>query len=212
MNKLLPLLSFLFLVFVSCEKPKRDTIEIYLTKERIPNKDGIPFLEYLKLRNWDLSEIDTSLERSKYTTFDSLNKRTIYLGNFHFKKNDLQEQPFITNEEILGFDEENMKIIFAENIIEKFPELPHKSQFVLTINKKPVMNGYFEYIYSSASVYDTFVLYFDKEGYSAKKNHLRIAQGTVEGNYIKTPDFKTINPAFYNAFQKRNKENNLFQD
>lgn len=187
-----------------------------MTKERIPNKDGIPFLEYLKLNNLDLSEFDKYPERYKYATVDSLYEGIIYSGNFNFSENDLQEKPFITNDEILGFDENNAEIILKESTTEKFSELPYKAQFVLTINKTPVMNGYFEFFFSSEFPYDTFFLYFLQEEVEEfeveNKNHLRIAQGTKDEEYIAIPDFKTTNPTFYNTFLNRNKESNLFQE
>ncbi len=40
MNKVFIYLLFL-IVMSSCQKKHQDVIEIYLTKERIPNKDGI---------------------------------------------------------------------------------------------------------------------------------------------------------------------------
>ncbi len=95
------------------EGPK---VEIYLLKNRIPSIDN---------ENWP----------------------SFAVRHFYATKNDIQDSAFISDTEILGYDTtlKNIRInkSAALKIASLEPEIPKGIQFVLTVNKEPILNGYF---------------------------------------------------------------------
>ena len=211
MNKVFIYLLFL-IVMSSCQKKSQDIIEIYLTKERIPHKVGVPFDEMSKYVDVDLTEGFFGRYDYFFVSYDTINKKPIYLGEFEVKKEDLEEEPFITNDEILGFDFEKSELVInnkATNRISK--EIKELQQFVVCVNNKPQIKGYFQNVMSS-KIFETFNLFYFKSQDELKDEnyHLILHSGVAKNEFI-IPDFQTTNPEFYNAFQTRNQENNLFQ-
>ncbi|RAR47346.1 hypothetical protein [Flavobacterium lacus] len=146
-NRILIILFVLSFIFASCKK-KNDSIEIYLTKEKIESYDGVPLRTAIK----DTTIIRQVLESyNEEIRIDTLNNKPIYMGHFVAELSDLEEKPFINDSEILGFDFENSEIHFSKSVTEKIyksiPEWRKKShfgkQFVLCHNGKIILNGYF---------------------------------------------------------------------
>lgn len=134
----------------SCDNREKDNIEIYLLKERRDNIDGIKLSElskYAEKNNINFTEFDSS------TTYDTVNKKLIFASDFKFKQSDLKREPFIKNEEIIGLDLQDNKIEFSNSggfkILKLKPNMRKGEQFVIVVNKKPVMNGYLYSPYSS---------------------------------------------------------------
>lgn len=201
------------LILSSCQQKNQDVIEIYLTKERIPNKVGIPIQEYFRINNFDLSEVERYPEKYEFMTVDTTNQQLIDLGNFNFEIKDLEQYPFITNDEILGFDVERAELILKNEVVDKFSKLKYNTQFVLFINKKPVINGYLETGFSSRLFNNTYVGFYITPDKDIKSDFFSL--NLMYGNYeIKSivPDFKILNPEFYQTFQTRNQENNLLEE
>src|SRR5690606_23732456 len=118
MKKLFPFL--LLFVLYSCQKRQQDVIEIYLTKERIPNKAGISIQEYWTLKKMEQKELEFHPDKFEFMTVDTIHNQLIELGAFNFQIADLEQFPFITNEEILGFDDERAELFFKNQVIAKF--------------------------------------------------------------------------------------------
>lgn len=130
---------FLLLSLAGCKS--EDKIEIYLLKNRAPIKDGVPYL--------DVFNIQDAEKRKEYefVNYDTVFKETIYAGKFEAKSTDLQSQPFIGDDEIISFNTGNNKFEFSSSVAERLETLPDEMhegiQFVITVNKKPQLTGYF---------------------------------------------------------------------
>lgn len=211
MKKLFPFL-LLLISLISCQKKHQDVIEIYLTKERIPNKVGIPIQEYLILNKMEQKELEFHPDKFEFMTVDTIQNQLIELGAFNFEITDLEHFPFITNEEILGFDDERAELFFKNQVIAKFSKLEYNSQFVLFINKKPIINGYLQTGFSSRRFNETYIGLYTKPNKEKEPDTFSIIllYGDIESK-ASVPDFKILNPEFDQAFQTRNQENNLFQ-
>ena len=200
------------LVFTSCQKTNQDVIEIYLTKERIPHKVGVPFKEMPKYVDIDLTDPVFGRYDYFFVSYDTIKKDFIYLGEFELKKEDLEDEPFITNDEILGFDFEKSNLILSGKSYEKFSsKIPPLSQFVVYINNNPTIGGYFLSPMSSAYFENYAIYYFNyTKEYKEDTIELSLVLGKkFEG--VEITNFQITNPEFYQAFQTRNQENNLFQ-
>lgn len=220
MKKLFPYFIFL-LILSSCQKKNQDVIEIYLTKERIPNKDGIT-LEQVNKKYFE-EQIDSIDYKQLYKiydkgiTYDTINKNIIYLGDFNFSISDLEEIPIITNNEIQGFDFKKSQILLKDSAIKKLSDLSNFHQFVILVNKKPILNGYFENHFSSRLISTYFIVYYrniqniPKFKITKNYNSLYLFQGTGQKGW-EYPEFQTTNPEFYQTFQTRNQENNLLEE
>ena len=140
------LLSFLFF---SCNN-REDKIEIYLIKNRIRTTEGIPILEYVKLKNIKYEE---NLENVKDCNFDSISKKFIFGGKFNVKKENLETEPLIADQDILKLNLKKSELIISEigrqKITQLKPNMKYGVQFAICVNKKPLLTGYFRSIYSS---------------------------------------------------------------
>jgi len=212
MKKLFPYLIFL-LILSSCQKKNQDVIEIYLTKERIPHKIGIPFHEMSKYIDIDITDNGFGRYDNFFVSYDTIGKDFIFLGEFDIKRENLEEEPFITNDEIIGFDFEKSNLILSGKSYEKFSsEIPPLSQFIVCINNKPTIGGYLLSPMSSAYLENYAIYYFNyTKEYKKDTIELSLFLGKkFEG--VEIPEFKTSNPEFYQVFQTRNKENNIFEE
>jgi len=136
--------------FNSCKK-NEEQVEFYLLKKRIISTEGIPVQQYAKMKNIK------NFESAKYCSFDTVKKQLIYGGKFVVNQNDLQSEPLVTNDEVLKLDMEKSELILSESARKKIsqinPSMKYGVQFVITVNKKPCLTGYFRsnissYIYN----------------------------------------------------------------
>jgi hypothetical protein len=212
MKKLFPFL-LLLISLISCQKKHQDVIEIYLTKERIPHKVGVPFEEIPKYVNIDLTDPVFGRYDHFFVSYDTISKDFVFLGEFDIRRENLKEEPFITNDEILGFDFEKSNVVVSGNSYYKFSDkrIGNLNQFVICINKKPVINGYFLSGMSSAYI-DWYAMYYLPYSEKYKDDVIDLyLYFDFRNRSIEIPDFQTTNPEFHQAFQTRNQENNLFQ-
>jgi len=143
MKNIHKLLALLIIICFSCkhEEPM-PMIEIYLTNRYINSDEGIPFNETVYWKELD------STERKWYADhyIDSITGRLIYGRGFRANRNDLQDYPFIKNDEILGFHPYEDRIVFDSIVRKRIQYLfPGKRdvQFVLAVDKEPLLTGYF---------------------------------------------------------------------
>jgi hypothetical protein len=151
MKKVFFLLFPFFFIFISCQK-NEDKIEIYLTKEPIEFTEGIHVRDYFTddfIKDKNESSIK-NINRliNKNVRIDTINKEFIYCGDFTATKEQLKEKPFIEDSEIINFNSKNSSFKFSKTVINKFNNLePYEDrvgiQFVVCINDKPEMFGYF---------------------------------------------------------------------
>ena len=157
-SKILIVIFLQYFFLISCEKKKKDIIEIYLTKEKIESYDGVPLRTAIK----DTEIINQVIKSyNEEIRNDTINDKPIYMGHFVAEFDDLEEKPFITDSEILGFEFEDSRIHFSKSVSEKIyksiPEWRKKNhfgkQFVLNHNGKIILTGYF--INSMSSYWST---------------------------------------------------------
>lgn len=152
MKKLKGIIFILLLsiFFNSCKK-NDDVVEFYLLKDRILSTEGIPVQQYAKLKKIE------NFESIKYCSFDTVQKQLIYGGKFVVNHNEIRSEPLITNNEILMLDLQKSEIILSESARKKIshikPSMKYGVQFVILVNKKPCLTGYFRsnissYIYN----------------------------------------------------------------
>lgn len=119
------LLLFIIVFSFSCQEEK-NKIEIYTLKS------------------------DSELANIPY---DSIQKEFLYAPEFEVKQNELNENPLITNEEILCIDIISGKIELSAEGVNKIIELnssmKHGIKFAICNNKEPLFTGYFWSSYSS---------------------------------------------------------------
>jgi|TARA_R110002012_G_scaffold321147_3_gene547790 hypothetical protein len=135
------------LTLLSCtqtEKKKTQNIEIYLTKNRIESYQGIE----LENSNTDTLKIRALQNRwgKNQIRLDTIKSELILAGAFKANKTDLENEPFIKADQIMAFDKSNGKLILDSIATLKLSQLKSDSfgrQFVLTLNGRPEMFGYF---------------------------------------------------------------------
>lgn len=148
-------------------------IEVYLYKEFITPEHNIPLKEseYYRInKNSELKDIDeVYLNR---LAFDTIKKKIVVKhGGFKNKLNLIESKPFINNNEIICF--QNTAKPLSTAIISKKKILPkvinykiwdnHLKQFVILVNKKPIINGYLYCVLSSSICENTNILIYTKD-------------------------------------------------
>ena len=192
--------------FISCEE-KKDIIEIYLTKRQIENFDGVS----LKVGIKDSSKIKRIIERfGSNTRIDTINDKLIYMGHFNSKQNDLQDEPFINDSEIIGIDFENSQIHFKKSVTENiYNSIPNwrkdnniGKQFVLCHNKKIILNGYF--LGSMSSVWsNTYQILYHNYPDDKRKNNKESVMFSIHDSINFEKNNLKKNKELYNAFRNR---------
>ncbi len=203
MKKIFSILLLSFLFF-SCNN-HQDKIEIYLLKNRIRTTEGIPVLEYVKLKN---IKYDENLENLKDCNFDSVSKKFIFGGKFNIEKESLEKEPFITNEDILKLNLKKSEIILSEigrqKIAQLKPNMKYGIQFAICVNKKPLLTGYFRSIYSSYIYNWNYINYdhYNKEKRIDKDTNFVVRQNQDYENW--KPILTDLNkyPELINTFKK----------
>lgn len=141
-------LSVIFTLVTSC-KQESNSIEIYLVKNRIETKEGIPLSE-IKGFEQNNSFSKAFINGTKY---DTVKRDFILAGSFDAKYNQLKKEPFILDSEIELLDTIKSQIHLTPSGFKKVkelkPDMIHGIQFVVCSNKIPVFTGYFWSKYSS---------------------------------------------------------------
>lgn len=142
------ILSLTFLLVVSCQE-KKDKIEIYLLNKRIVSSEGIPFPEmdvYDSLSN----EVKESF---KYSSYDLIDSTIIHAGKFNVSYDDIDEKPLVEDDEIISLNLKHNTIKIKSSGISKIQDLKQDMnrsiQFVLCVDKNPIITDYFTSIFSS---------------------------------------------------------------
>ena len=188
------ILFLLSILFYSCNSKEskevekiqpEKKIEIYLTKNRVESDEGIPYHKIVK-DTQIISQLKTR-RIEKFLRIDTTNLKSlefysiptdklIFAGHFSPKQNDLEKEPFIREDEIIDFNIKESKIILSNSAAKKltrfFPIGHFGKQFVITVDKTPIINGYF-YSYPYSYFVNTNVIeYFpnSKELFLDKEN------------------------------------------
>ncbi|MGV7105853.1 hypothetical protein [Flavobacterium sp. U410] len=135
--------------------------------------------------------------------FDTVHNDIIFAGAFDIEDGDLEKTPLINDDEILKFDFNTSQIFMTGSVVNKIKNLDWKMknnfgrQFVLCINKKPILNGYF---YNSSSSYlsNTYQIFID----DYKMNKSEVAYKIYLGKNLSTPNLKE-NKEFYKSLSER---------
>lgn len=166
--KRVSILSLIFLLVVSCQE-KKDKIEIYLLNKRIVSSEGIPFPE---VDGYD-SISDEAKKRFQYSSYNTIDSSLIYAGKFEVEISDINEKPLVENNEILSFNLKNNTIKISKTGVEKITNLENDAvnsiQFVICVNNKPIMTGYFNSFFSSYIPTSNFISYLPKYKFSKYK-------------------------------------------
>lgn len=206
------ILSFSAILFCGCEQTSNPKIEIYLLNKRIEPNYGV-LITQLPDFTGVLSEMDSiTFSRFKNMKIDTISKRGITAGEFDATKKDLKNKPLITDSDIISFNFEKNEIIIKTEAAKKIKELKSNVishiQFVIALDKKPILTGYFASPFSS---YPSNWNYISTIPLNSS-NDPTLQKFTIEKtNYINNikikhelPDLKKNSP-FYNAFKNSNR-------
>jgi len=152
-------------LFSSCEKCIKPKVEIYLLNKRIESKHGIDIKkveEYSEM----LRRMDTNtVKEFENLKVDTITNRLIVAGEFDAKKSDLSSIPLISDSEIVSFNKSNNELIIKSNASKKIFEIEDEfvtsTQFVISVDKKPVLTGYFNNLASSYSPNWNYITYIN---------------------------------------------------
>ncbi len=139
-------ISLIFFILSSCNN-ENDKIEIYLTEKQIETKEGIPI--EIAFKGNKSAEYTLERYKNKSVRYDTIKKDFVYFGKFKAEKKDLQKKPIIEDAEIIGYDLKNSLIYLSESGMKKISKLHlnekdnYGRQFVVCINNKPYIFGYF---------------------------------------------------------------------
>jgi hypothetical protein len=203
MKKVISILLLSFLFF-ACDNHK-DKIELFLLKHRVRTNEGIPVLDYVKLKN---IKYDENLANLKDCNYDSVSKTFIYGGRFSIGNECLEAAPFLTDEDVLKLNLIKSELILSENGRQKIahlkPNMMNGVQFAICVNRKPLLTGYFRSIYSSYVYNWNYINYdhYNKEKRTDKDTNfiIRQNQGYQKWNPIVT-DLNNY-PELIAAFKK----------
>ena len=200
------ILSLTFLLVVSCQE-KKDKIEIYLLNKRIISSEGVPFTE---MSFYDsISEMNK--ENYKFCSFNLKDSSKICAGKFEVKTSDINEKPLVEDDEIISLNLKNNQLALNEKGDEKVkrikPDNIKGTQFVICVNKKPVLTGYFKSNFSSFYPSWNFI-YYSYENHDdlnyGKQINLKYTLEKCENR-----DFKLLNleeyPELIQAFKNTNR-------
>lgn len=202
----------LFTLLIGCKKEESHSkIEIYLLKNPVASTEGIPMLQVEKFSNMHDEIRKGGLDSIRY---DTVNDLMIYAGKFVAVRSDLEDKPFINDDEIQRFYS-NKHILLLDSLaakrIEKLkPNMRKGLQFVVAVNNHPVLFGYFRNIFSSQH-FHTYQIQ-NKIGYfgidklpdiksSANKKLFYIGFGEYMPNQVKLKR-PPYNPELIDAFRK----------
>ena len=203
-------IAFILLIigFASCnQKNNSDKIEIYLLNKKIRSVEGIPLKDASKFKYID------SLTLSTYESinYDTITNQFIYGGKFDAKLSDLEKEPLIEDSEILFLDIEKSELEFTNSAFQKFLNFKktnnnHK-QFAITVNKKPILTGYFRSKLTSY-IFNYNYITFDESITENEKIENHPFKILYNDDFIKWKP-KQINlnkyPDLINAFEKTNR-------
>lgn len=199
----LKMIVFIFFL-TSCKR--KDTIEIFLTKERIESYDGVPF---------NSTTNDTTILNRVHKLYgsnlryDTIKKELLFMGRFNVSKKDLEETPFILDEEIIGLDIKNSKIHFTNSVPKKIYASLNKwrekggfwgKQFAICLNGEIVSNGYFDSMYNRYYCKTNRILFYQNEkniqenvGFIIDSSRIEIGKLDKNSSIISVFKNRTIN-------------------
>ena len=138
----------MFILFTNCKN--ENLVEIYLPKDRIESNYGIELSNINFIDTNRIKSINQIFnENTKYLKFDTIKNDLIYSGTFNIENKDLNNEPLIFHHEIIDFDTNNCSFKLEKSAIKKIKELQpfnkkgFGQQFILSINKRPLLQGYF---------------------------------------------------------------------
>jgi len=201
---------------ISCVESTKDLpssdltkIEIYLPKKRIPTSIGSSIPEKDRDKVLAVSRVDSS--KLLFVRMDTLNNRLIFAGPFISSESDLPEKPFVSDEEIIGYNfETNTLRLTKEGALKLYnlePNFRLSTQFILTSDRQPILNGYFFNVLSSSWVDTYFIEYIHQvESVDLKKIetdfNLRYNSSDEYEFNVSSPNMKA-DSLFYNVFRHR---------
>lgn len=188
MKKIISIFTLVALVY-SCTK-KEAKIEIYLLQQNIQSSEGIPVIEYLKLKKMN-SVIDSSKANQVNWNYDSIKKQYIQGGKFVVKNENLQTLPLIVDADILGLNLKKSELILSDNAKKRISNLKlGRNQFAICVNGEPVLTGYFRYNFSSVIYSWNYIGY----------NHNNENFQKIDTTFVirQNPDYENWNPILTN--------------
>ena len=217
-NCILKIIPILLLLLISCKNENSknaEIIEIYRPIKPIASHFGEKLSKYPEIYYELLKDTEgtTFVVDTNIIKVDSVTKRVCYANEFNATEKDLPNKPFIKYSEIAGINFQTNEIVFTEEGSKKIRNIEHRvkysNQFVLTSNRKSLINGYFVNSFTSQYVYGYVILYaptiknFQGKTIEDKKQKYYIQFYNDKNQFIK-PNLKK-NIALYKSFKKGGK-------
>ncbi len=188
---------------------KENCIEIYLYEDYVMPKNCVWYK--------DTNNYDNSYRAAERSIFDTIINKHLQGKEFNLN-NKFDKTLIIKNEEIINFKNQYLLINLKKyHQLFQWESPINLKQFVITVNKKPVLNGYFHKTIMSYIVHDEVLLY-DTTGLDTKhktksgfyKNYLKPEHCDLYLFNFRNGDMKNINlqkdyPELFNAFKNTNR-------
>jgi len=134
--------------FYGCKQTHKPKIEIYLPKHRIDPINLISITELKENSERIKNMTDEDIFELSKLKYDTINQREIHAGNFIAMESDLMAKPLVKDSEIMSFNFNTNELVISSEGKDRIgsldPEFSFHNQFILTIDKKPILTGYLE--------------------------------------------------------------------
>lgn len=183
------ILPLLILLCISCKQEPK--IEIYLLKERVEFYEGVPILEVEKFKDDKQHIINEYLHKSRW---DTIKDDFIFMGKFNVMPKDLQNEPFIRDNEIVSLNLKEDFLNLDATAVKKFTmldnDMRYGTQFVIVVDDKALLTGYFLNYFSSYWCHTFHILYTSSPDNTNKNSSFEIFEGPIKYTCgINKPDY-----------------------
>ena len=117
---------------------------------------------YFQLQAQDNPLVEIYLLKNRISTIENRNWPSSVVNHFYANSNDLLDTAFIKDSEIISYDSSTFKLKVTKSASLKIaylePPIPKGIQFVITVNKEPVLNGYFINKFTSIPVFSYMIM------------------------------------------------------
>lgn len=186
------LYAILLIFCIGCKQEEvKPKIEIYLLKDKVESYEGVPILKVEKFKDKKQHIIDEYLHKSRW---DTIKDDYIFMGKFNVEPKDLQSEPFIRDNEIISLDIKNDLLNLDSTAVKKFTTLDNDmrygTQFVILVDNKTVMTGYFLNYFSSYWCHTFHIQYTSTPSKIYKNRSFEIFEGPIKyTGGINKPDY-----------------------
>lgn len=177
---------------------KENCIEIYVYKEPILPENCVWYRDskYYKVDEFDFIK--------EFGIIDTVNNSYSQGGIFIDDMSKIEKKPILKNIDVIAFDCTKSNIILKQdksfNLSIKNKKIKHLKQFVITLNKKSMLNGYFFNVFSSSVCKTNQIIFF-----GGNSKNLNLLMLNYKNKRVLKLNLKQDYPELYHAFKNSNR-------